>query len=204
MKKPILLILLFASLRLFAQEPLEVKRVSLDSLVSFLNREFPERYYSAGYSQEQATFSVSAPRESFREAAINALKDKGYRVSSYGSSYFILQGKTVFPDLPTGYFDDTGAGTDDGDLDRYLSEQNSVATFQNKVYEIGEPGARKSGTAYLSGHVKDVSSMKEGVVHLLGPFKPLVKTITFDNGTENAQQYISTCSLRVILSPYSH
>ena len=158
MKKPILLILLFASLRLFAQEPLEVKRVSLDSLVSFLNREFPERYYSAGYSQEQATFSVSAPRESFREAAINALKDKGYRVSSYGSSYFILQGKTVFPDLPTGYFDDTGAGTDDGDLDRYLSEQNSVATFQNKVYEIGEPGARKSGTAYLSGHVKDVSS----------------------------------------------
>ena len=36
---------------------------------------------------------------------------------------------------------------------------------------------------------KSAEAMKEGVVHLLGPFKPLVKTITFDNGTENAQHY---------------
>ena len=157
MKKALTLLLLLVSASLAAQEPLEVKRVSLDSLVSFLNREFPQDFYSVRYTEEQATFSVRAPREEFLKEAFEALRLKGYRVSSYGNARFILHGKTVFTELPGGYFDDQSAA-DDGSLDQYLSEQSAIATFQNKVYEIGDPGAKTSGSAFLSGHVRDVSS----------------------------------------------
>jgi hypothetical protein len=158
MRKALTVILLLVSVRLAAQAPLEVRRVSLDSLVSFLNREFPEDFYSVGYAEEQATFTVSAPRDKFVQAATEALKDKGYRMSAFGNARFILQGKTVYTDLPSGYFDDQRTAEDDGSLERYLSEQSAIASFQNKVYEIGEPGAKKSGSAYLSGHVRDISS----------------------------------------------
>ena len=43
-------------------------------------------------------------------------------------------------------------------MERFLAEQNMVVTFANKTYEIGDPGAGRSGKVYLSGHVRDVSS----------------------------------------------
>ncbi len=150
--------LLAGTAGLSAQERLEVRRVPLDSLVSFLNREFPEDFYVVKDEAEQATFSVSAPRGEFLDAAYAQLREKGYIISTYGDARFILRGKSVFTDLPLGLFtEDRPAGGDDG-LRQYLSEQSAVATFQNKVYEIGEPGAKASGKAYLTGHVRDVSS----------------------------------------------
>ena len=150
--------LLAGTAGLSAQERLEVRRVPLDSLVSFLNREFPEDFYVVKDEAEQATFSVSAPRGEFLDAAYAQLREKGYIISTYGDARFILRGKSVFTDLPLGLFtEDRPAGGDDG-LRQYLSEQSAVATFQNKVYEIGEPGAKTSGKAYLTGHVRDVSS----------------------------------------------
>ena len=157
MKKALTLLFLLVSVSLAAQAPLEVKRVSLDSLVGFLNREFPLDFYTVKNTEEQATFSVRAPREEFLKEAFDALRAKGYRISSYGNARFILHGKTVFTDLPSGYFDSQET-VDDGSLDQYLSEQSAIATFQNKVYEIGDPGAKTSGSAFLSGHVRDVSS----------------------------------------------
>ena len=143
---------------LFAQDLLEVKRVELDSLVRFLRREFQPDIYFVKDAAEQATFSVSAPRAQFLEAAFDALREKGYIVSSYGTSRFILHSKSVFTSLPTGYFDSGRSLADDSGLQQYLAEQSAVVTFQNKVYEIGEPGAKTGGRAYLSGHVRDVSS----------------------------------------------
>ena len=157
MKKAFTLLFLLVSVSLAAQAPLEVKRVSLDSLVGFLNREFPLDFYTVKNTEEQATFSVRAPREEFLKEAFDALRAKGYRISSYGNARFILHGKTVFTDLPSGYFDSQET-VDDGSLDQYLSEQSAIATFQNKVYEIGDPGAKTSGSAVRSGHVRDVSS----------------------------------------------
>ena len=141
-----------------AQETLEVKRVGLDSLVRFLRKEFQPDIYYVLDEEEQSTFTVSAPRSGFMEAAMDALREKGYVISTYGGARFILHSKTVFTSLPTGYFDAGASSTDDSELQRYLAEQNTVVTFANKVYEIGDPGSKHSGKAYVSGHVRDVSS----------------------------------------------
>jgi len=121
-----------------AQETLEVKRVGLDSLVRFLRKEFQPDIYYVLDEEEQSTFTVSAPRSGFMDAAMDALREKGYIISTYGGSRFILHSKTVFTSLPTGYFDDGAASSGDSELQRYLAEQNTVVTFANKVYEIGE------------------------------------------------------------------
>ena len=142
---------------LYAQETLEVRRVSLDSLVRFLRKEFQPDIYVILDEKEQSTFTVSAPRGQFLQAAKESLNEKGYVISSYGSSLFILHSKTVFTSLPTGYFDD-GRKADNSELERYLAEQNTVVTFANKVYEIGDPSAGRTGKVYLGGHVRDVSS----------------------------------------------
>jgi len=143
---------------LFAQEVLEVRRVELDSLVRLLRSQFQEDIYYIKDAAEQSTFTVSAPRDAFLEAAFDALREKGYVVSSYGSARFILHSKSVFTSLPSGYFNSGNASADDSELQRFLAEQSAVVTFQNKVYEIGESNSGKTGKAYVSGHVRDVSS----------------------------------------------
>ena len=161
MKRILLPLLLAACLgagSLHAQDLLEVKRVELDSLVHFLRREFQPDIYFVKDPAEQSTFSVSAPRASFLEAAFDALREKGYIVSSYGSARFIIHSKSVFTSLPAGYFDDRRSLVDDSGLQQYLAEQSAVATFQNKIYEIGDSNAGRNGKVFVSGHVRDVSS----------------------------------------------
>ena len=143
---------------LSAQDVLEIKRVELDSLVHFLRQEFQPNIYYVKDDAEQSTFSVSAPRSGFLEAAFAALREKGYVVSTYGPYQFVLHSKSVFTSLPTGYFNDGSSLIDNSGLQKYLAEQNAVVTFQNKVYEIGESTANRHGKVYVSGHVRDVSS----------------------------------------------
>ena len=160
MKRFLFLLLLAVSTGagLFAQDLLEVRRVSLDSLVCFMDREFPEHYYCMQDEAEQASFSVSAPRDRFVEAAFAQLREKGYVISSWGDTRFVLHGKSIIAGLPSGYFDKGSSLLDDSGLQQFLAEQSAVATFQNKVYEVGEPGAKSGGKAYVSGHVRDVAS----------------------------------------------
>ena len=143
---------------LAAQDNLEIRRVGLDSLVRFLRKEFKPDIYFIMDEKEQSSFSVSAPRDRFLDAAFDRLRESGYVVSSYGPSTFILHSKNIFTSLPAGYFDDGERPSDNSGLERYLSEQNTVVTFANKVYEIGDPSAGRSGKVYLNGHVRDVSS----------------------------------------------
>ena len=143
---------------LSAQNLMEVKRVELDSLVHLLRREFQPDIYFIKDAAEQSTFSVSAPRNKFMEAAFDALREKGYTVSSYGSAKFILHSKAVFTTLPAGYFDAGNSLVDNSGLQQYMAEQSAVVTFQNKIYEIGESSAKRHGKVFVSGHVRDIAS----------------------------------------------
>jgi len=156
----LLLLLCCNTGRLAAQESrLELKSVPLETLVHFLRQEFQADIYYVKDPAEQSSFTVSAPRGQFFDAALDALRDKGYVISRYGDQYFLLHGKSVLTGLPSGYFDDTQRRlVDDSGLQQYLQEQNAVASFQNKVYDIGDPLTQRSGKAYVSGHIRDISS----------------------------------------------
>ena len=146
--------------RIAAQEGrLELRSVPLDSLVRFMREELQTHIYFVKDPAEQSSYTLSAPREAFLDAATEALREKGYTVSRYRDRIFILHGKSLISGLPAGYFDDGSEHlVDDSGLQQYLSEKNAVAQFQNKVYDIGDPLSRRSGKAYVSGHIRDVAS----------------------------------------------
>lgn len=151
--------LMATAVRTEAQDLLEIKRVSLEELVNFIRKEINPHTYFVKDEQEQSTYTVSAPRAGFLEAAKTELGNKGYMVSSYDGAIFILHSKSMYAGLPTGYFDKGSllSSNDDG-LQKFLADQNTIVTFQNKVYEIGERTAKRSGKVYVSGHVNDVAS----------------------------------------------
>ena len=137
---------------------LEVRRVEADSLVNFLRREINPRIYILPSEVDHSTFSFSAPREQFLERAVSELRAKDYIVSEYDGAYFITRSKRLVNELPSGYFDRGGSTRDNGELLKYIEDQNTMVTFQNKVYEIGEKVEGRTGKAIVTGYVRDVSS----------------------------------------------
>lgn len=154
----ILLVLLQFTGMLRAQDVLEVKRVDLDGLVSYIRQATGHPVYYIREAEDQNSFTISAPRASFLEAVEKDLLDQGYKVSHYDGAMYILRTQTISDNLPAGFFDERLTTRDDSELQKYLEAQNTVATFQNKVYEIGERDSGRTGKVFVSGHIRDVSS----------------------------------------------
>lgn len=155
-----LAVMLLACTALSAQQAreLEVRRVEADSLLSFLRREFTPRIYYLSSEIDHSSFTFSAPREQFFEKALDELRAKEYIVSEYDGAWFVTRSKGLVQDLPVGYFDKGGSTRDNGELLKYIEDQNTMFTFQNKVYEIGEKVEGRTGKVIVSGYVHDVSS----------------------------------------------
>ena len=160
-RKAILLaLLLLPGLAGYAQQSreLEVRRVEADSLLNYLRREITPRIYYLSSEMDHSSFTISAPREQFLERAMAELRAKDYIVSEYDGAWFVTRSKGLVQDLPAGYFDRGGSTRDNGELLKYIEDQNTMVTFQNKVYEIGEKMEGRTGKAIVSGYVHDVSS----------------------------------------------
>ncbi len=65
--------------------------------------------------------------------------------------------KTIYTSLPPEYFS-TGRSEGNDDLLRLINAGNEMATFANKVYEIGTPEEAKGDRAVVRGTVRDVLS----------------------------------------------
>ena len=167
----LVLALLSGSGTMKAQEVLEVRRAGLDELVGFLRKEVNPRVYYVKDPRENATFSIKAPRAEFLSEAGKALQEKGYVISSYDGAIYILHSRSLTENLPTGFFDRSSSSRDDEALQKYLAAENTEAVYQNKIYEIGEKEAGRTGKVYVSGHVRDGSSGE-----------PLVGVSVYDNG----------------------
>ena len=86
---------------------------------------------------------------------MKVLRESGYSVSEIEGMILISRGKGIQSSLPGGWFLQEGSllsSTTDED-------QNALeVTYQNKVYEIGDPARPKSGPVIISGVVRDASS----------------------------------------------
>jgi len=127
-------------------------RVPADSLVKIITRESGFKVYFLKDRNDDNLYQASDS-----ESALAALKEKGYIVSRYDGSLFIMKGKSLSPVLPVGYFDQH-SGNDNAELLQYINDRNAVAEFQNKVYDIGDRNHQRSGKVYLTGHVRNVQT----------------------------------------------
>lgn len=141
-----------------AGDSLNVRRVSSDVLVDVLRKELGASVYFLKDSEDVASYTIETTRGQFLLKSLDELKSKGYSVSQYGGSYYVTSGKKLdFSGIPAGYFADNTKGRED-ELSKLSSEDNILATFRNKVYEIGDNEVSGKTKAYVRGNVRDISS----------------------------------------------
>ena len=141
-------------------EPLSVTRVTAEGLVDFLRQEITPDIFFVPDTTDAQRYTVRALRGDFLDRAFAQLREGGYTVSRFDNCWYVLRSRGLALDLPAGFFDDRSprGGASDS-LRAYLDEQAAVMTFQNKIYEIGDPDSPKiSGRATVRGYVRDVAT----------------------------------------------
>ena len=164
-KKSLYLLLLLATLcvaaRLSAQNPPQefgVSKVESDALVAFIRAEITPEIYFVKDPADNRNYTVRAPKEQFLEKAFAALREGGYQVWQYDGKYIVARDGDLRSVLPAGYFARQEPVKSAADSALY-QDRNVTMTFQNKIYEIGDPErARKSGRATVRGYVRDAAS----------------------------------------------
>ncbi|MCR5709611.1 MAG: TonB-dependent receptor [Bacteroidales bacterium] len=152
---------LSCTLPLKAQTPegqFGVYKAGIDELIRFIRTEISPDVYFVRDTSDHKNYTIRVPRGEFLQKAFGELRDNGYSVTSYCGKYFVMRGNDIATKLPAGYFDERKPVVDTA-FRKYLADQATVMTFQNKVYEIGDPdAARRSGKATVRGYVRNVST----------------------------------------------
>lgn len=147
-----------ASVQLSAQDSVSAVRVEADSLVRAVRNACGVKIFSVRDTSDSKSYTVrAASADEFMKKALAELENSGYTVSQYDGGIFVLRNMGISTDLPFDYFKKEEKA-DDGSLLKYAMQQNVTTTFQNKIYEIGEKTAAKSGKVSVYGYVKDAGS----------------------------------------------
>jgi len=154
----VVIVMMLAALSSLRAQNIELRRVEADSLLRFLKSEIAPQLYFLPDTSDKGKYSVIAPKEGFLESAVEELRAAGYIFSEYGGYCFILKNLGISQGLPAGYFDRNVKASDDDLLSKYLSAESTVATFQNKVYDIGDPASTRKGKATVHGYVRNVAT----------------------------------------------
>ncbi|MBQ9173089.1 MAG: carboxypeptidase-like regulatory domain-containing protein [Bacteroidales bacterium] len=149
------LLLGLQSAALAQNDTVSVKNVSAEVLVRVMREVSGNSIHIANARADEGFYSISKPRGQFVDEALKTLRESGYSVSETGGLILLSRGKGIQSSLPAGYFMEEG-----NLLSQNLPEdQNALeVTYQNKVYEIGDPSRPKSGPVIISGIVRDASS----------------------------------------------
>ena len=141
-----------------AQDEEELLQVQSDSLVRYLKNGLGEKVYFLRDPEDVAFYNISAPRGKFVEKALSELVSQGYKVTRYDGAWFVASGKGLEAgELPAGYFDVSGPAGED-EYARLLQQETVMASFRNKIYDVGDRNNPKSGLSYVRGYVRDVAS----------------------------------------------
>ena len=135
-----------------------VTKADASELLRFLQQEIDPDIFFVTDTTDKKSYTVRGVRADFPEKAFEALRENGWSVTRYEGRWLVLRGRPLTLELPDGYFRPV-AVKDTTLVSGLLEGETTTMTFQNKVYEIGDPEtARKSGKATVRGYVRDVAS----------------------------------------------
>ena len=136
-----------------------VARVELDSLVRYMAAKHGIPVYCVPDTTDHRSYTVyEEDGERFREEAFSQIRANGYKISTHRGKYIILYGKELVTSLPAGFWDIRSKEPEAAGVADIFGDMGQTATFQNKIYEIGDRGPRKNGKALVGGYVRDAST----------------------------------------------
>ena len=141
-----------------AGTPFGVYKADIEELIRFIRTEISPEIYYVRDTSDHKSYTIRVPREEFLKRAFAELEGNGYVITRYDGKYFVIRGTDIATTLPLGYFEVRKPVVDTA-FQKYLSDQVTTMTFQNKVYEIGDPDTRqKLSKATVRGYVRDITS----------------------------------------------
>ena len=157
------LILIFALLSLVSalgqSKNINLYRASMDSIVNMMEHRGYGNIYFVEDTAKRPRFTFQCAEDDFLKVVQSEIYKAGYSISKYGEDVFILKGAGISTSLPYTYFGSKSETTKGSNsYVAALSQENQVATIQQKVYEIGRKDRISQDPIYLSGIVKDARS----------------------------------------------
>lgn len=164
-KNYILYILLLISCYTWGQETTTIKdtQISLNELLRQVNNRSQLQFFYL--SKDVAKFMVNTP--DWNEPALlivqKALENTPLKISEYNNNYFITNDINLITQLPTGYFNrEKELDYIDLELKKELAfslnRQDTKATSEYKLYEIGDLSNNTTKEANLSGTITNLKT----------------------------------------------
>ena len=138
---------------------INLNKANPDTVISVAQRELGLKvYFPATANSDSVKVTVNASKQEFFNALTSQLASQGYVTDNIKGRIFIFKESGIIKNLPADYFSEQSSSSSDPSSSM-LTGGESIATSQNKIYKIGEPGVMaRPGRAVISGYIKDVES----------------------------------------------
>ncbi len=138
---------------------INLEKANPDTVITVARRDAGFRlYFPASAYSDSVKVSVNTNASGFLQALSSQLVLQGYVAEKIGGSIYVFKESGIIKGLPKDYFSDATSASAEPAYS-LLTGGESVATSQNKIYKVGDPGVMaRPGRAVISGYIKDVDS----------------------------------------------
>ena len=133
-----------------------VKSVKMDSLRKAVNAKSGYTlYYSLDKGDDSLKFSLNCNDGNIVEKIKESVSVHGYSLSVLDNSLFVLKGVGIVSYLPEGYFQEKRDAKALEDYLKAISQDETTAKSENKIYKIGDPNMPKQGNRMIiTGYIR--------------------------------------------------
>ncbi|MFA5849572.1 MAG: TonB-dependent receptor [Bacteroidales bacterium] len=137
-----------------------ITNVGLDSLRKVVQEHTGlQLFFNLGKGDDSLKLSLDLSEKDFIKELTYALANKQYSVTQIGNTLYILKGVGISTSLPRDYFSEQKSIDSNQDYLNAITFSDNTASFENKIYRIGDPNSpKKEGRALLRGYVKNLDS----------------------------------------------
>jgi len=130
-----------------------------DEFVNSIESQTSFHFYYDHKQTDSLSITIAASNKPLPEVLHTLLEGTGFDFSFYEKSIFITENRTVYTELPTGFFNKENTTTNNAAIDysEYLKKEKSKKA-EEIVYQIGAFTRHLNGEATVTGIVKDINS----------------------------------------------
>jgi len=166
----------------FAQQRIsvEMKRQSIADLYDLIERETGSRIFCTPGEADTMKVTVSISNSEPLRILQEVLKETPYQVTKYQNIFYILKNKEIITSLPEDYIftEDHQVEIAEIVLKSLLDDDEQETVSEQKVYDIGDAKAPKTGMVSLSGNVTNIKTGEPLAGITLFITDPLIGTTT--------------------------
>lgn len=137
-----------------------IKNVMLDSLRKTINAKTGYTlYYNLEKGDDSIKITLSCDEQSIIPKLKEALLNYGYSLSQIEKSLFVLKGVGIISYLPQDYFSEKKDSQAINDYLKAISQNETTAKSESKIYKIGDPNLPKQGNRMvISGYARSLET----------------------------------------------